>query len=94
MLLLKIGVLEGKKPVNYDYRTRELAAVSLNTFRHFCNHTIMENLLQRSQDPGSMFKVDAEEHASSCPISCSANVLDLYSAGVHFEPRSVHMLSQ
>jgi hypothetical protein len=58
MLLLKTGVLEEKKTLNYDYGTRELAAVSLNTFRHLCNHTVAENL-QRSQDPGSVFKVDA-----------------------------------
>jgi hypothetical protein len=32
---VKTGVLEGKKTVNYDYRTRELAAVSLSMLRHY-----------------------------------------------------------
>jgi len=35
MLLLQTGVLEGKKTMNYDYRTPELAAVSLSMLRHF-----------------------------------------------------------
>jgi hypothetical protein len=65
MLLLKTGVLEGKKTVNYDYRTPALAAVSLACFVTLCSHTITENLLQRSQNPGPMFKVDVEEHESS-----------------------------
>lgn len=52
MLLLKTGVLEGKNPVNYDYRTRELAAVSLSMLRHFMqphNYGKPSPLLTRSR---------------------------------------------